>query len=111
MSTLEFNEFAKLDIRIGKVIKAEKVPSSKKLLHLEIDIGGNVRSCVGGIAEIYNPESLVGKNVAVVTNLKPRTLFGFESQVMLLAAIDKDNQSNISLLTPDKSVAAGSKVT
>jgi methionine--tRNA ligase beta chain len=111
MSTLEFSEFAKLDIRIGKVVKAEKVPSSKKLLHLEIDIGGNVRSCVGGIAEIYNPESLVGKNVAVVTNLKPRTLFGFESTVMLLAAIDKDNQSNISLLMPDKSVAAGSKVT
>jgi len=111
MSTLEFNEFAKLDIRIGKVVKAEKVSSSKKLLHLEIDIGDNIRSCVGGIAEIYNPESLVGKNVVVVINLKPRTLFGFESQVMLLAAIDKDNQSNISLLTPDKSVAAGSKVT
>jgi len=111
MSTLEFNEFAKLDIRIGKVVKAEKVPSSKKLLHLEIDIGGNVRSCVGGIADFYSPESLVGKSVAVVMNLKPRTLFGFESQVMLLAAIDKDNQSNISLITPDKAVASGSKVT
>jgi methionine--tRNA ligase beta chain len=111
MSTLEFNEFAKLDIRIGKIVKSEKVPSSKKLLHLDIDIGGEVRSCVGGIAEFYNPEDLLGKSVAVVTNLKPRTLFGFESQVMLLAAIDKNDQSNISLIAPDKAVAPGSKVT
>jgi methionine--tRNA ligase beta chain len=111
MSTLEFNEFAKLDIRIGKIVKSEKVPSSKKLLHLDIDIGGEVRSCVGGIAGFYNPEDLLGKSVAVVTNLKPRTLFGFESQVMLLAAIDKNDQSNISLIAPDKAVAPGSKVT
>jgi methionine--tRNA ligase beta chain len=111
MSILEFNDFAKLDIRVGKVVKAEKVSNSKKLLHLEVDMGGAVRSCVGGIAEFYSPEDLLGKSIVVVTNLRPRTLFGFESQVMLLAAIDKNNESNISLIVPDKVTEAGSKVT
>ncbi|MGQ9781832.1 MAG: methionine--tRNA ligase subunit beta [Nitrososphaeria archaeon] len=111
MSTLGFEEFARLDIRTGKVVKAERVPNSKKLVHLEIDIGDDVKSCVAGLAEQYTPESLMGKMLTVVTNLKPRKMFGFESQVMLLAAIDKDNESNISLIVPDKAVAAGSKVT
>lgn len=111
MSMLAFEEFAKLDIRTGKVVKAERVPNSKKLLHLEVDIGDGVRSCVAGLAEQYTPESLIGRTLTVVTNLKPRKMFGFESQVMLLAAIDKENPSNISLIVPDKAVAAGSKVT
>jgi len=111
MSALDFEDFAKLDIRIGKVVKSERVPTSKKLLYLEIDIGGNIRSCVGGLAEYYTPESLLGKMVTVVTNLKPRKMFGLESQVMLLAAIDKNNKTNISLLVPDKAVESGSKVT
>ncbi|MEM3403811.1 MAG: methionine--tRNA ligase subunit beta [Nitrososphaeria archaeon] len=111
MDPLDFEEFAKLDIRIGKVVKAEKVPNSKKLLHTEIDIGGEVKSCVGGLAEYYTPEDLIGKTVVVVTNLKPRKMFGYESQVMFLAALDKGNPSNVSLLTPDKPVTPGSKVT
>lgn len=111
MSTLDFEDFAKLDIRIGKVVKSEIIPNSKKLLYLEMDIGGSVRSCVGGLAEHYTPEGLLGKMVTVVTNLKPRKMFGLESQVMLLAAIDQNNQTNISLLIPDKAVAPGSKVT
>lgn len=108
MNTLEFEEFTKIDIRIGKVVKAEKVPSSKKLMHMEIDIGGNIRNCVAGIAEHYPPESLLGKKIAVVTNLKPRKMFGYESQVMILAAVDQDI---VSMLEPDKDVAVGSKVT
>ncbi|MEM2179417.1 MAG: methionine--tRNA ligase subunit beta [Nitrososphaeria archaeon] len=111
MSLLEFGDFAKLDIRVGKIVKAERVAGAKKLLHLEVDLGGEVRSCVAGLAEYYSPEELLGKIVAVVTNLKPRKMFGLESQVMLLAAIDSKNSSNVSLLVPDKPVTTGSKVT
>lgn len=111
MSLLEFGDFAKLDIRVGKILKVERVAGAKKLLHLEVDLGNEVRSCVAGLAEYYSPEDLFEKTVAVVTNLKPRKMFGLESQVMLLAAIDKVNPSNISLLVPDKPVSIGSKVT
>ncbi len=108
MNTLEFEEFTKIDIRIGKVVKAEKVSSSKKLMHMEIDIGGNIRHCVAGIAEHYTPENLLGKKIAIVTNLKPRKMLGYESQVMILAAVDQDI---VSILGPDKDVAVGSKET
>ncbi len=110
MSLLDFGDFAKLDIRVGKIVKAERVAGAKKLLHLEVDLGSEVRSCVAGLAEYYSPEELLGKMVAVVTNLKPRKMFGLESKVMLLAAIDS-NSSNVSLLVPDKPVSTGSKVT
>lgn len=111
MSQLDFDYFTKLDIRVGKVVKAERVSGARKLLHLEIDLGGEVKGCVAGLAEHYSPEELVGKMVAVVANLKPRKMFGLESQVMLLAAIDSLNPSNVSLLVPDKPVQPGSRVT
>ena len=75
---------------------------------MEIDIGGNIRHCVAGIAEHYTPENLLGKKIAIVTNLKPRKMLGYESQVMILAAVDQDI---VSILGPDKDVAVGSKVT
>lgn len=105
---IPFDEFSKLDIRIGKVLTAERVPGSKKLLRLQIDIGGTTRQAVAGVGDQYAPEALQSKLVAVVTNLQPRKLFGLESQVMLLAAMDEDA---VSILSPDKAVKAGSKVT
>jgi methionyl-tRNA synthetase len=98
-------EFAKLDIRTGKVLKAEAVPKSGKLLKLSINIGGEVRQIVSGIARFYKPEELVGKDVVVLTNLKPSKIFGIESNGMILAAGDA-----ASLLVPLKPVEPGTKI-
>ena len=106
MKEVDIGEFGRLDIRVGKVVSAEKVPNSKKLLSLIIDIGEKKR-CVAGIADSYSPEELIGKNVVVIANIKPRKTFGIESQVMLLATVVDDK---VSLLQPDRQVPAGSKV-
>jgi methionine--tRNA ligase beta chain len=105
---VSFNDFSRLDLRIGKVVSAERVPGSKKLIRLQIDVGGKTRQSVAGLGDQYKPEALQSKLVAVVLNLEPRKLFGVESQVMLLAAIDGDK---VSVLSPDQAVAPGSKVT
>ncbi len=100
-------DFNKLCIKIGKIISAEKVPKSEKLLKLSIDIGNETRQCIAGIAQFYNAGDLAGKSVAVVVNLKPVKIMGLESQCMMLAA-EKDGK--LSILTPDKSVGAGAVV-
>ncbi|MGQ9718682.1 MAG: hypothetical protein ACUVWK_02380 [Nitrososphaerales archaeon] len=97
-----------MDIRIGKIVDAQQLPNSKKLIKLMIDIGGVVKQSVAGLGDNYKSEQLLSKLVAVVTNLKPRKIFGVESEVMMLAALDG---SNISILNPDKQISAGSKVT
>jgi methionyl-tRNA synthetase len=76
----------RIELRVAKVLAAERVPKSKKLLKLQVDIGTEQRTLVAGIAEAYEPESLVGRTVAVVVNLKPATLMGIESNGMVLAA-------------------------
>jgi len=88
---IDIDEFKKLDLRVGKVIKAEHVPKSKKLLKLEIDIGIEKRTVVSGISQFYKPEDLVGKNLILVANLKPATLMGIESHGMVLAGSDGTN--------------------
>lgn len=100
-------DFEKLDIQIGKVTKAEKIPGSKKLLKLELELAGERRTIVAGIAEHYPPEELIGKQVAIVTNLEPVKLMGVKSEGMLLAAED---EGKISILTADKPVKPGAKV-
>ena len=107
--TVSFEEFSKIDMRIGRIIEAEPVPNSKKLLKLKIDLGGGVvKQSVAGLADQYKPEELKSKLVAVVTNLAPRKIFGLESEVMLLAAVDGDK---VSILQPDKQPKEGSKIT
>ncbi len=101
------DEFKKLDIRVGRIVKAEKIKKSRKLIRLEVDIGGEVRQIVAGIAETYEPEELVGKLVVVLTNMKPAKLMGVESQGMLLAA---DVDGKAVLLMPEREVPPGSKV-
>jgi methionyl-tRNA synthetase len=102
---VSIDDFGRMDIRIGKVLSAAKVKGAKKLLTMTIDIGGEVRQVVSGIAEFYTIEELVGKEVAVVVNLAPATIFGIESRGMILAAGEK-----ASLLVPLRSVESGTRV-
>ncbi|MEM4523843.1 MAG: methionine--tRNA ligase [Archaeoglobaceae archaeon] len=104
---ISIEEFRKLDIRIGKVLSAEKIEKSKKLLKLIVDIGGERRQIVAGIAENHQPEDIIGKLVVVLTNLKPAKIMGVESRGMILAA---DVDGKAVLLVPEAEVVAGTKV-
>ncbi len=83
---ITFDDFKKVEMRIGTILEMEKVPDADKLLKLMVDIGTEVRQIVAGIAEVYQPESLVGRKVVVVVNLQPRKLRGVESNGMIVAA-------------------------
>jgi methionyl-tRNA synthetase len=102
---LSFEEFQKLDLRTGRVLAAEPVKKSNKLLRLKVDIGGEIRQIVAGMQQFYQPEELIGRDVVVVTNLAPVTIFGVESNGMILAAGD-----SASLLIPLKPVDPGTKI-
>lgn len=105
---VSIDEFRKLDLRVAKVLSAERVPKTDKLLKLEIDIGDERRTIIAGIAEVYSPEDLVGKEIVVIANLEPAKIRGIMSQGMLLAAIDSEGKPVI--LRPEKDVDPGSKV-
>ncbi|MFQ5823375.1 MAG: methionine--tRNA ligase [bacterium] len=105
---ISINEFKKVDLRVVKILKAERVENADKLLRLEVDLGEEQRQIVAGIAEYYTPESLLGKVIIVVVNLQPAKIRGLESQGMLLAA--EDDSGNLSLVTVDKEIASGSKI-
>ena len=83
---ISIDEFMKIDLRVARVLKAERVPNSKKLMKMEIDLGVEKRTIVAGIAEAYEADALVGRHVAIVANLKPAKLMGVESNGMVLAA-------------------------
>ncbi len=104
---LSIEEFAKVELKIGRVISAERVDKSDKLIKLRVDIGEE-RQVVAGIGKAYDPEYLVGKEIVVVANLKPAKLMGFESRGMLLAATDEDGRPVI--LTLDREVKPGARV-
>jgi methionyl-tRNA synthetase len=104
---ISFDDFMKMDIRIAKIIKAEKHPNADKLLKLQVDLGAEQRQVIAGIAEHYSPEDLVGKTVSIVANLKPAKIRGELSQGMILAA---DDGKVVSPLIPLKDVDPGSKV-
>ncbi|MCL5023876.1 MAG: methionine--tRNA ligase [Nitrospirae bacterium] len=104
---LSIADFAKVELKIGRVLSAERVERSDKLIKLRVDIGEE-RQVVAGIGKVYDPEDLVGKEIVVVANLKPAKLMGVESQGMLLAATDEDGRP--SFLTLDREVKPGSKV-
>lgn len=102
-----FEEFQKMDLRVGKIVTAERVEKTDKLLKLKVDLGTEKRQLVAGIASFYQPEDLVGKEIIVIANLQPKTLMGIESQGMLLAA---DVEGRPVLLKPDAKVPPGTKV-
>lgn len=103
-----FDDFSKLDIRVGTVIAAERMPKSDKLLKLTVDSGLDKRTILSGIAKHYAPEDLLGKQVTFIANLAPRKMMGIESMGMILMAEDKDG--SLRLLRPLNDVAPGSKV-
>lgn len=105
---IPFEDFEKIDIRVGTVLSCEKVKKSKKLLKFEIADGAENRIIVSGIAHYYNPEELVGKQVCYVANLAPRTISGIESQGMILSAVNFDE--SLSVVTVDRKVVPGSQV-
>lgn len=107
---MTFDDFKKTELRVGKVISAEKVEGSEKLLKLMVDLGeGSPRQIVSGIAAVYAPEAMVGREVVIVANLDPRKLMGLESNGMLLAAHDENGAP--ALLTVEREVPPGVSVT
>jgi methionine--tRNA ligase beta chain len=104
MEQINFEDFKKLEIKIGKILSAEKVEGSDKLLKLEVDFGETKRQIVAGIAKFYEPENLIGKECTFAYNLETKTLKGIESQGMILCP---SNENGPVLLHPDKEVAPG----
>lgn len=103
-----FDDFMKMDIRIGKILEAEKVAKTKKLLKLKVDVGIDVRTIVSGIAEFFSPEEIVGKEVCVLANLAPRSIKGIESKGMILMAEAPDGK--LTFISPTEKFVAGSQI-
>ncbi|MGB3608333.1 methionine--tRNA ligase subunit beta, partial [Psychroserpens sp.] len=106
--TITFDDFTKLDMRVGTIIEAEKMPKTKKLLILKVDTGIDTRTIVSGIAESFTPEEVVGKQVTVLVNLAPRALRGVESEGMILMTETADG--TLVFVNPDTTVESGSQI-
>ena len=105
---ISFSEFQKIDLRVGKIIEANAIPDSKKLIKILVDFGAEKRQAVAGLLKYYKPEDLAGKKCVFLLNLQRRMLAGVESQCMILAA--EDEAGNVSVLQPEKDIAEGSKI-
>ena len=105
---IQFDDFAKIDLKVGTILTAEKVEKADKLLKLSVDLGSETRTIVSGIALHFNPENIIGKQVVVVANLAPRKMRGIESQGMILMAEDKSGK--LHFVNPDTLIDAGSNV-
>jgi methionyl-tRNA synthetase len=106
--TIDYDTFAKMDVRVGKILEAEKVPKTQKLLKLKVDTGVDIRTVVSGIAEYYKPEDIIGKHACFLVNLAPRKIRGIESNGMILMAENPDGK--LTFVSPDDDFAPGSKV-
>lgn len=106
--TITFDDFAKLDIRVGKIIEAEKVAKTKKLLKLKVDTGLDIRIVVSGIAESYTPEEVIGRQVSILINLAPRSIKGIDSEGMILMA--ENSSGKLSFVSPDLADIKGSEI-
>ena len=106
--TIDFEDFTKLDIRIGTILEAEKVAKTKKLLKLKVDVGIDVRTIVSGIAESFSPEDIIGQQVSVLVNLAPRKIRGVESQGMILMTDTPDGK--LAFMEPGKKVKNGQEI-
>ena len=105
---ITYDDFAKLDMRVVTILEAEKMPKSKKLLKLKVDIGLGERTVLSGVAEHFEPEFLVGKQVTMLINLAPRKMMGIDSEGMILMAEDKDGK--LKLMVPHEGTASGSTI-
>lgn len=109
MENITFDEFKKLDLRVGEIRTVEAIPGADKIYKLSVDLGGETRELVAGIKLFYEPDFLIGKKIVVLTNLEPRVIRGISSHGMLLAASNED-KSSIVILTVEKDIPNGSKV-
>ena len=107
---ITIDDFAKIDLRVAVVLAAERVPKTDKLLKLDLDLGDEQRTIVSGIAQFYEPEALVGRRIVIVANLKPAKLRGVESRGMLLAAGGRAEGQDLGLITLDKDIPPGTRV-
>ena len=105
---ISFEEFQKLDLRVGEITEANQISNSKNLMRLMVDFGAEQRQAVAGLLRWYTPEDLVGKKCVFILNLQKRIMMGVESQCMILAA--EDNEGNVVVLQPEKDIAEGSKI-
>jgi methionine--tRNA ligase beta chain len=105
---ISFEEFQKLDLRIGKITEANQIPNSRNLIRITVNIGTEKRQAVAGLLQWYKPQDLVGKKCVFILNLQKRKVMGVESQCMILAA--EDNDGNVVVLQPEKDIAEGSKI-
>ena len=108
MDYISIDDFKRLDIRVGEILSATRVPGTEKLIELEVNIGSEVRHLITGIYPLYRPVDLVGRRIIVLANLQPRRVKGVESQGMLLAA---EWDGEIGLLTVDKDTPSGARIT
>ena len=108
MPEISFEEFQKLDLRIGKITEANQIPGSRKLMRIMVDFGTEKRQAVAGLLQWYQPQDLVGKKCVFLLNLQKRTVMGVESQCMILAA--EDDEGTVTVLQPEKDVAEGSRI-
>jgi methionine--tRNA ligase beta chain len=105
---IPFEEFQKLDLRVGKILEANQILGSRNLIKMIVDFGTEKRQAVAGLLQYYTPEKLVGMKCAFVLNLQRRKLMGVESQCVIFAA--EDGKGNVVVLQPEKDIAEGSKI-
>ena len=105
---IPFEEFQKLDLRIGRITEASQIPGSRNLIKMVVDFGSEQRQAVAGLLKWYRLEDLVGKKCAFILNLQRRVMMGVESQCMIFAA--DDGKGNVVILQPEKDIAEGSRI-
>ena len=105
---ISFDEFQKLDLRVGKIVEANQIPGSRNLIRMIVDFGTEKRQAVAGLLQWYKPEDLVDKKCAFILNLQRRKMMGVESQCMIFAA--EDEKGNVVVLQPEKDIAPGSRI-
>ena len=105
---IPFDEFQKLDLRIGKIVEANQIPGSRNLIRMTVDFGTEKRQAVAGLLQWYKPEDLVNRKCVFILNLQRRKMMGVESQCMIFAA--DDSKGNVVILQPEKDIVEGSKI-
>jgi methionine--tRNA ligase beta chain len=105
---ISFEEFQKLDMRVGRILEANQIPGSRNLIRMIVDFGKEKRQAVAGLLQWYKPEDLVGRKCVFILNLQRRKMMGVESQCMIFAA--EDEKGNVVIIQPEKDIAEGSKI-
>lgn len=105
---IPFEDFQKLDLRVGKITEANQIPNSRNLIRMMVDFGTEQRQAVAGLLQWYKPEDLVGKKCVFILNLQRRIMMGVESQCMIFAA--EDEAGNVVVLQPEKDIGEGSRI-